>query len=53
MPVQEEEQASEKTAAKARPILKPSSTSAVNFIPIGHIKWMDIEIQESNDRCKC
>ena len=35
MPIQEEERASGKPAAKARPILKPSSTSNWNFIPMG------------------
>ena len=49
MPIHEEENASGKPAAKARPILKPSSTSDVNFTPVGQRKWMDIETQESND----
>ena len=49
MPIQEEEKASEKPAAKARPILKQSSISDVNFIPIGQRQWIDIETQESND----
>ena len=48
MPIQEEEKASGKPAAKARPILKPSPISDVNFIPIGQRKWMDIETQESS-----
>ena len=47
MPIQEEEGASVKPAAKARPILKPSSTSNVNFTPIEQRQWIDIEIQES------
>ena len=34
MPIQEEEKASGKPAAKARPVLKPSSTSDVKFIPV-------------------
>ena len=51
MPIQEEENASVKIAAKARPILKPSSTSGWGFILIGQRKWIDIETQESNDPC--
>ena len=47
MPIQEEEKASVKRAAKARPILKPSSTSDVNFTLIEQRQWIDIEIQES------
>ena len=42
MPIQEEERASVKPAAKARPTLKPSSTSKWDFIP-------DIEVQRSKD----
>ena len=49
MPIQEEEKASGKLPAKARPILKPSSVSDVNSIPTGQRKWIDIETQESND----
>ena len=49
MPTQEEENASGKPAAKARPTLKPSSISDVNSIPLGQRKWIDIETQESND----
>ena len=50
MPIQEEEKASGKPAAeKARPILKPSSTSGWDFIPIRQRKWIDIEKQESKD----
>ena len=45
MPIQEEEKASGKPAAKARPILKPSSTSGWDFIPIGQRQWIDIETQ--------
>ena len=44
IPIQEEEErASVKSAVKARPILKPSSTSKLDFIP-------DIEVQRSKDR---
>ena len=35
MPIQEEERASVKPAAKSKPILKPSSTSNRIFIPMG------------------
>ena len=49
MPIQEEEKASEKPAAKARPILKPSSTSGWDFTPIEQRQWTDIETQESKD----
>ena len=51
MPIQEEEKASVNTLAKARPILKPSSTSGWDFTPIEQRQWIDIEIQESNDPC--
>ena len=51
MPIQEEKKASGKPAAKARPILKPSSTSGWDTIPIEQRKWMDIGTQESNDSC--
>ena len=52
MPIQEEEKASEKPAAKARPILKPSSTSGWDFTPIEQRQWIDIEIQKSkNPHC--
>ena len=50
MPIQEEERASGKPAAKARPILKPSSTSNRNFIPIKERRWIDIEVQKSKDQ---
>ena len=46
MLIQEEEKASVKPTAKARPRLNPSSISDVNFIPTGQRKWMDIETQE-------
>ena len=49
MPIQEEEKASVKPAAKARPILKPSSISDVNSIADGQRQWIDIETQASND----
>ena len=49
MPIQEKEKVSGKSAAKARPILKPSSTSGWDFIFIGQRQWIDIETQESND----
>ena len=48
MPIQEE-RASERPAAMARPILKPSSTSNWNFIPMAQRQWIDIETQESKD----
>ena len=51
MPIQEEEKASGRSAAKARPILKLSSISDVNFIHSGQRKRIDIETQESNDLC--
>ena len=49
MPVQEEERASGRPAAKAKPILKQSSTSEWNFIPVGQRRWIDIEVQNSED----
>ena len=49
VPIQEEGKASGKPAAKARPVLKPSSTSDVNFILVEQRRWIDIETQESND----
>ena len=50
MPIQEEEKkASGTPAAKARPILKPSSTRGWDFTPIEQRQWIDIETQESND----
>ena len=51
MPIQKEEKASVKPAAKARPIFKPSYTSGWGFILIGQRKWIDTETQESNDPC--
>ena len=42
MPFQEEERASGKPAAKATPILKPSSTNKWNFIPI-ELRKMDLQ----------
>ena len=49
MSIQEEEKASGKPAANARPILKPASTSGWNSIPTEQRKWIDIEIEESED----
>ena len=49
MPIQEEEKASRKHAAKARPILKPSSTSGWDSTPMEQRQWIDIEVQESKD----
>ena len=49
MPIQGEEKASGKPAAKTRPILKPSSTSGWDSTPIEQRQWIDIEIQESKD----
>ena len=49
IPIQEEESASGKLAAKARPILKPASTSGWKSIPTEQRKWIDIEIEESED----
>ena len=49
MPIQEEEKASGKPAAQARPILEPSSTSGWDFTPMEQRQWVDVEIQESKD----
>ena len=49
MPIQEGEEASGRPAAKAKPILKPASTSNRNFIPMRERKWIDIEVQKSKD----
>ena len=49
MPMQEEEKASEKPAAKASPTLKPSSIGGWDFTPIEQRQWIDIETQESSD----
>ena len=49
LPIQEEEKASVKPAEKATPILKPSSTSGWDVIPIEQRQWIVIEIQESKD----
>ena len=49
MRIQEEERASGKPAAKARPILMPSSTNGLDFTPTEQRKWIDIETQESKD----
>ena len=45
----EEQKASVKPAAKARPRLKPSSTSGWDFTLIEQRQWIDIETQESKD----
>ena len=50
MPIQEGEEASVRPAAKAKPILKPSSTSNPNFIPMKDRRWIDIEVQKSKDQ---
>ena len=47
MPIQEGEEASGRTAAKAKPILKPSSTSNPNFILMKERKSIDIGVQRS------
>ena len=49
MPIQEEEKASGKPAAKARPILKQSSMSGWDSTPMKQRQWIEIEIQESKD----
>ena len=52
MPIQEEERASGKPAAKARLILKPSSTSGWDSTPMKQRQCIDIEIHASKDpRC--
>ena len=45
----QKKKASGKPAAKARPILKPSSTSGWDLITIRQRSWIDIETEESND----
>ena len=50
MPIQEEEEASVRPAAKAKPILKPASTSNPNFIPMKDRRWIDIEVQKSKNQ---
>ena len=49
MPIQVEEKASVKPAAKWRPVLKPSSTSGWDSTPMWQRQWIDIETQESKD----
>ena len=49
MPVQEEERASGRPAAKAKPMLKRASTSEWKFIPVGQRGWIDIEVQNFKD----
>ena len=48
-PIQEEERASGKPAAKARPILKPSPTSGWDSTPLRQGQWIDIEVKRSKD----
>ena len=50
MPIQEEERASGRPAAKAKPILKPASVSNPNFIPMKDRRWIHIEVQKSKDQ---
>ena len=50
-PIQEEERASVRPAAKAKQILKSSSTSNPNFIPMKERRWIDNEVQKSKDQC--
>ena len=45
MPIQEGEEASGRPAAKAKPILKPASTSDPNFIPMKDWRWIDWSAQ--------
>ena len=49
MPIQEEEKVLGKPASKARPTLKPSSTSCWGSIFTEQRKWIDIVIQQSKD----
>ena len=49
MPIHEEEKASGKPAAKARPTLKPSSTSGWDSTLMEQRHWIDILTQESKD----
>ena len=51
MPIQDEERASGKPAAKARPMLEPSSTSGRDFTPVEQRQWIDIEMQVSGGPC--
>ena len=50
MPIQEEDRASGRPAAKAKPIIKPSSISNPNFIRMKDGRWIDIEVQKSKDQ---
>ena len=50
MPIQEEEIAQGRPAAKAEPTLNPASTSNPNFIPMKDRRWIDIEVQKSKDQ---
>ena len=47
MPIQEGEEASVRPAAKAKPILKPASTSNPNFIPMKDRRWIEIELAKN------
>ena len=49
LPIQEEDNASGKPAARTRPILKPSSTSGWYSTPVEQREWIVIEIHESKD----
>ena len=49
MPKQEDGKASGKPSAKARPRLKPSSTSGWDITLMEQRQWIDIGTQESND----
>ena len=50
MPIQEGQEASGRPAAKAKPILKPASTSNSNFTPMKDRRWIEIEVQKSKDQ---
>ena len=50
-PIREEERASVRPAAKAKPILKPASISNPNVIPMKDRRWIDIEVQKYKDHC--
>ena len=49
MPIQEEEKTSGKPGAKAKPILKPSSTSGWDSTLVEQRQWIDFEVPESKD----
>ena len=50
MPIQEGEEASGRPAAKAKPKLKPASTSNPNFIPMKDRGWIDIDFEDGEIR---